>query len=81
MAVSNPGRDIPSNYTLGLFPRARCKKATGGPLPIFPTRPPVNQPKDIELLASRVVDWQDLNLTCVIVVLLVRPDCAPRLRP
>ena len=46
MAVDNPSRNIPCNYSAGTVSRARCKKVTGGSLPSLPTKPPANQPKD-----------------------------------
>ena len=46
MAVSNPRRNIPYDYTPELSLAHVAKKATGGSLPSRPTKPPANQPKD-----------------------------------
>ena len=46
MAVSNPRRNIPHDYTPELSLAHVAKKATGGSLPSRPAKPPANQPKD-----------------------------------
>ena len=45
MAVDNPSRNIPNNYSPELSLAHAAKKVTGGSLPSLPTRPPANQPK------------------------------------